>query len=246
MHNIHTHTPTHCVGTQLKAFGELSILVFIPTFSIHNTTSPPQAMTPRPTSPSQTSTSSCLSNQRKISATRKLQSMYTINTLLPSPSPSAAPTSTPVSLHLLVPPLEGIKLIEKFLIVTLQLETLKQEWGLRVMDKHAITTAKQCQMLEDAFRENVVGVARKWVAKQQLHELTKMQMENVRKPLLYMCTQDTQENICSPTGGDGGHIISDHIHDRDQHRWRYSAYWEPGNTRQPERNDAQGNTSICT
>ena len=89
-------------------------------------------------------------------------------------------TSPPIpSLHIQVPPFEAAQLLEKFLLVTYQLETLKREWGLKVLNEHAITTQRQCQLLEDVYRDKVVGVARKWVAKQQSRDLARMQMENV-------------------------------------------------------------------
>ncbi len=101
--------------------------------------------------------------------------MPIITTLLPPPSTSPSPAHT----LLQVPPLAGAKLTERFLRATSHLETLKREWGVRALDQHAIATAKQCQQLEEAYKENVMGMARKLVAKQQLRELARIQMENV-------------------------------------------------------------------
>ena len=89
------------------------------------------------------------------------------------------PPPTLPSLTLLTPPLESAELLVKFLKVSYQLERLKVEWGLKVLGSKAIKNKIELTVVEDAYRNRVYNWARKWVAKQQIRELNRMQIETV-------------------------------------------------------------------
>lgn len=121
--------------------------------------SSPQHVPPRhrPSTPSQGSTSSF-----NVSRVR---------------TPSARPSTT--TLHIQVPPLEGAELLENFLLKTSQLEVLRMEWGLRTLVVHSVSTQQQCALLEEVYADKVLNWARKAVAKQQLRDAARMQLESV-------------------------------------------------------------------
>ena len=120
---------------------------------------PPQHAPPRhrPSTPSQGSTSSF-----NISRVR---------------TRSARPSTT--TLHVQIPPLEGAEFLEKFLLKTSQLEVLRMEWGLRTLVVHSVSTQQQCALLEEVYADRVLSWARKAVAKQQLRDAARMQLESV-------------------------------------------------------------------
>ena len=89
------------------------------------------------------------------------------------------PPPTLPSLTLLTPPLESAELLVKFLKVSYQLERLKVEWGLKILGSKAIKNKIELTVVEDAYRNRVYNWARKWVAKQQIRELNRMQIETV-------------------------------------------------------------------
>ena len=121
--------------------------------------SSPQHVPPRhrPSTPSQGSTSSF-----NVSRVR---------------TPSARPSTT--TLHIQVPPLEGAELLENFLLKTSQLEVLRMEWGLRTLVVYSVSTQQQCALLEEVYADKVLNWARKAVAKQQLRDAARMQLESV-------------------------------------------------------------------
>ena len=62
---------------------------------------------------------------------------------------------------------------------------LRQEWSLQALGgAHSLSTQRQCQQVEQAFRDRVMGVAKKAVAKQMSHDLAKMNIEGVSTCLL--------------------------------------------------------------
>lgn len=92
-------------------------------------------------------------------------------------TPSARPSTT--TLHVQVPPLEGTKLLEKFLLKMSQLEVLRMEWGLRTLVVPSVSTQQQSALLEEVYTDKVLSWARKAVAKQQLRDAARMQLESV-------------------------------------------------------------------
>lgn len=92
-------------------------------------------------------------------------------------TPSARPSTT--TLHVQIPPLEGAEFLEKFLLKTSQLEVLRMEWGLRTLVVHSVSTQQQCALLEEVYADRVLSWARKAVAKQQLRDAARMQLESV-------------------------------------------------------------------
>ena len=60
-----------------------------------------------------------------------------------------------------------------------QVEALKHHWGLRLLGVITVATQKQCLLLEEAYKEKVVGVAQKVVAKKQAMDAAKLQFDNV-------------------------------------------------------------------
>lgn len=92
-------------------------------------------------------------------------------------TPSARPSTT--TLHVQVPPLEGTTLLEKFLLKMSQLEVLRMEWGLRTLVVPSVSTQQQSALLEEVYTDKVLSWARKAVAKQQLRDAARMQLESV-------------------------------------------------------------------
>lgn len=81
--------------------------------------------------------------------------------------------------HTLIPH-PGTHTLEKFLVLTSQLEQLKVEWGLKVLNCHSISTRHLAKDLDAIYKERVLRVARKAVAKMQMRELVRKQAEEVR------------------------------------------------------------------
>ncbi len=77
-------------------------------------------------------------------------------------------------------PSSGSLLLDKFLVVTSQLEHLKIEWGIKLLNCHAINTQKLAKDLEDLYTERVLNPARRVVAKRQTRDLARKQAEEVR------------------------------------------------------------------
>ena len=99
--------------------------------------------------------------------------------LLRTKQSSTPDVHTLTSLHLLVPPLEGMQLMKQFLIKSLQLEVLKMEWGTKMLRLHSVMTQGHAELLENVYRDKVLSWVRKTVAKQQLRDLARMQAESV-------------------------------------------------------------------
>jgi len=74
-----------------------------------------------------------------------------------------------------------VHLLEKFLTVSYQLERLKLEWGLKMLNTRNIHSKKDLKIIEENYQAKVYSWARKWVAKQQSRELARAQMESVSK-----------------------------------------------------------------
>lgn len=66
------------------------------------------------------------------------------------------------------------------MVVTSQLEQLKVEWGMKVLNCHAINTRRLAKDLESLYKERVLRQAKKIVAKMQLRDLARKQAEEVR------------------------------------------------------------------
>lgn len=66
-------------------------------------------------------------------------------------------------------------LVEQFLVLSSQLEQLKVEWWLKLLDSHIICTTKQHCDMEDAYSDRVLTWARKTLAR-------KMSRETLKKP----------------------------------------------------------------
>lgn len=94
-------------------------------------------------------------------------------------SSSNPPISTLTSLHVLVPPLEGLQLMKQFLAKSSQLEVLKLEWGKKMLKLHSVVKAEHVELLESAYRDKVLNWVRKMVAKQQQKDMARMQAEAV-------------------------------------------------------------------
>ena len=90
------------------------------------------------------------------------------------------PSSLSTSSQPHMPLMEQAKLLQRFLVKMSQVETLKHHWGLRVLGVISVATQKQCSLLEETYREKVVGVAQRVVAKKQAVDAAKQQLENVR------------------------------------------------------------------
>ena len=78
------------------------------------------------------------------------------------------------------PSLTGSNILEKFLIVTSQLEQLKIEWGLKVLNCHTINTKRLVKDLEAIYKERIMRVSKKIVAKIQMRDLARKHAEEVR------------------------------------------------------------------
>ncbi len=115
-------------------------------------------------------TSSIISQTSSAHSNRRLSISHPPHTVTPPPLPS-------LTLHTL--PLESAELLVKFLKVSYQLERLKVEWGSKVLGLKAIKNKNELMVVEDAYRNRVYNWARKWVAKQQMRELSRMQIETV-------------------------------------------------------------------
>ena len=94
---------------------------------------------------------------------------------------SGSTSNTLASLQLLVPPLEGLQLMKEFLVKTSQLEVLKMEWGMKMLRLHSVMTQGHTELLESTYKEKVLSWVKKMVAKQQMRDLARMQVESVRK-----------------------------------------------------------------
>lgn len=72
-------------------------------------------------------------------------------------------------------------MLEKFLMVTSQLEQLKVEWGLKVLNCHTINTKRLVKDLEAVYKERILRVAKKIVSKIQIRDMARKQAEEVRE-----------------------------------------------------------------
>ena len=69
--------------------------------------------------------------------------------------------------------------LERFLVLTSQLEQLKTEWGLKLLNCRSICTQKLSKDLDDMYRSRVLTQARKVVAKMQSRDLARKLAEEV-------------------------------------------------------------------
>ena len=67
----------------------------------------------------------------------------------------------------------------KFLLVTSQLEQVKVEWGLKVLNCHAVNNQRLMKDLEEMYREKVVLRAKRILLKQISRDLARKQAEEV-------------------------------------------------------------------
>ena len=74
-----------------------------------------------------------------------------------------------------------MRLTGKFLLLTLRLESLKREWGVKMLGARAVTTQNECQWVESLYHDKVMGWAKKMVARQQARDLARQQMESVSR-----------------------------------------------------------------
>ena len=65
-----------------------------------------------------------------------------------------------------------------------------------MLGARAITTQSECQWLEDLYRDKVMVVAKKMVAKQQARDLARQQMESVSHN---HCIVNVSLKLCWPT-----------------------------------------------
>jgi hypothetical protein len=93
-------------------------------------------------------------------------------------SGSSSPNRS-LSDHEATPPAARVKLTKDFLLLSLQLERLRWVWTLQVLGgAHSVSTQLQARQTDHAFRERVVGVARREVARQQMMlDQAKLSME---------------------------------------------------------------------
>lgn len=80
-----------------------------------------------------------------------------------------------------VPPLAAGKIINHFLVVTKQMEQLRDAWGCGLLGVASIRTHNQFEHIEELYNSRVLVVARRLTARQEAKSLMRLQMENVRK-----------------------------------------------------------------
>ena len=71
------------------------------------------------------------------------------------------------------------QLVEQFLVISSQVEQLKVEWGLKLLDTHAIHTTKQHRDLEYAYEDRVLAWARKTLLKRMSQDAGRRSEEEV-------------------------------------------------------------------
>ncbi len=67
----------------------------------------------------------------------------------------------------------GGKLVENFLVLSSQLEQLKYEWWLKLLDTHVVGTNKEYRDMEDAYKDRVLLWARKSLTRKMNKEVNK-------------------------------------------------------------------------
>ena len=91
---------------------------------------------------------------------------------------SLAPVVPPLSS---LPPLTAEKIILKFLMVTTQLEQLRDAWGCSLIGVNEISSQNHVIHLEKQYHDHVMTVAKRHVAKQEVKSIIKLQVETVRE-----------------------------------------------------------------
>ena len=86
------------------------------------------------------------------------------------------PPSTPLPP---IPPIPAYQLLYRFLIVTSQVEQLRDAWGCSLLGVAMIKSQKEVTHLDELYTSRVMVVARRLVARQEAKSMMKMQMENV-------------------------------------------------------------------
>ena len=87
-----------------------------------------------------------------------------------------SPTNDPLAT---VPPLSAGKIINHFLVVTTQMEQLRDAWGCGLLGVVNIATHKQSAHVDELYHSRVFVVARRLTARQEARSL--MRLQNVRK-----------------------------------------------------------------
>ena len=90
----------------------------------------------------------------------------------------------------------GCNLVLKFLVTTSQLEQLKSEWGLKVLNCHFVNTRRLAKDLESIYKERVLRQAKKIVAKMQIRDLARKQAEEVTFTLALLSVQGYSKYPC--------------------------------------------------
>lgn len=86
------------------------------------------------------------------------------------------PSFLPPSLS---PSSPGAQLLLRFLVTTSQLEQLKLEWGVKVLNCHVINTSRLAINLDTVYKDRVLRQAKKMVSKMQMRDLARKQAEEV-------------------------------------------------------------------
>eukprot|EP00731_Ephydatia_muelleri_P000295 Em0001g295a len=210
---VHTHTST-TRGSTLDEKGPASYSPHVPTSIATPSRGNHRSQVSRPP-PSSTLTGSTRDLSVGMANTHRHQAppLAGLGTSTCDLSASQGGASQPLLLPPYHPPsslntsamplLEQAKLLQRFLVKMSQVEALKHHWGLRVLGVVSMATQKHCSLLEETYREKVVGVAQRVVAKKQAVDAAKKQLEN-ESTSGSMSTFVTETNVDSTFGSEDG------------------------------------------